>query len=375
MAASPEPPETYRVLYVDDEDDRRTRRTAERVRQSDRLKCERVDPPKIEERELRAFFDRDTDLYLVDQDLSGLRGYLGSGLAGHIRTERSDRPIVLISRSSVSHDRLRSADTFEELHVADEFIKKGHLNGKGLSRVHALLEGLAAGYARLRQAPPGKIDLRTVIGADEDEFDAVREASPPISRGERTPFAVARWVRSTLLEYPGLVLPPLHAAVMLGLAPEAFAQEEVRARFAGAEYDGVFAPPDGRWWKGRLLRVATQICREAEESGSIRDALRRALAADGAPPLPAARCVWDGSEGADAVCAVLRAPVKVAHSLRYYPDARPSVMDPARVSFRAIRTSDDFDDGLLDSGGLRELKRIEKLDVPILDEPIVDDCL
>lgn len=374
MSASPGSLDTYRVLYVDDEDDRKTKRTADRVREAAQLECERVDPPKIEENELEAFFNRDADLYLVDQDLSGLRGYLGSGLAGHIRTERSDRPIVLISRSSVSRDRLRSADTFEELHVADEFIKKGHLNGEGLDRVHALLEGLAAGYARLRQAPPGKIDLRAVIGADEDEFDAVREASPPVSKGERTPFPVARWVRSTFLAYPGLVLSPLHAAVLLGLAPEAFARPDVRARFASAAYGGVFAPPEGRWWKGRLLRVATVICREAEEPGPVRDALRRALADDDGP-LPAARCVWDNSEGADAVCAVLRAPVKVAHSLRYYPDARPSVMDPARVSFRAIRMSNEFDDGLLDSGGLRELGRIEKLKVPDLTGSLAEGGL
>ena len=364
----------YRVLYVDDEGGRpgrKAERIAERIDRSDQLNCKRIDPPRIEEDDMAAFFGQEADLYLIDQDLSDLRGYLGSGLAGHVRTDRPGHPIVLISRSTVSRERLRSAGTFEQLHVADEFIMKGEVNGD-LDRVHALLEGLAAGYAQLRRAPAGKVDLRAVIEAEDDEFDAVREASPPVSKGERTPFAVARWVRSTLLEYPGPVLPPLHAAVLLGLAPGAFARGDVRTRFVSAEYDGVFAPPEGRWWKGRLLRAASAICREAEQPGSIRDALRLALA-DEDGPLPAARCVWDGSEGADAVCAVLRAPVKVEHSLRYYPDARPSVMDSARVSFRAIRTSNQFDEGLLDSGGVRELERVNGLTVPVLDEPLADD--
>jgi hypothetical protein len=77
--------------------------------------------------------------------------------------------------------------------------------------------------------------------------------------------------------------------------------------------------------------------------------------------------VWDGTEGAEAVCYVLHEPVKLSHSLRYYPDARPSVMDPARVSYRAIYADDSFDEELLDSSGQDMLEQVSALPDPIAD--------
>jgi len=61
--------------------------------------------------------------------------------------------------------------------------------------------------------------------------------------------------------------------------------------------------------------------------------------------------VWDGEPVADAVCYILKEPVKVRNSIRYYPDDRPPVMDEARVSFRAIRESNEFDENLVDEDG------------------------
>ncbi len=80
--------------------------------------------------------------------------------------------------------------------------------------------------------------------------------------------------------------------------------------------------------------------------------------------LKLAKCVWDGKPLADQVCYLSHQPVKTQNSLRYYPDNRPSTMDKARVSFRAIRESDDFDEELLDSTGRTMLEKISKLPDP-----------
>lgn len=45
------------------------------------------------------------------------------------------------------------------------------------------------------------------------------------------------------------------------------------------------------------------------------------------------------------------------YSIKYYPDNRPSVMDEARVSFKAIKTSDEVNFELFDSIGLEIIRK------------------
>lgn len=353
----------YHILYVDDEVDA-PERTAKRISKAPSLTCELVAPPILDLKSLEIFLGKETDLYLIDQDLGKERGYLGSSLVGHIRSKHPDVPIVLISRSFILRQRLkgRVARGFERLHMVDDLVTKGDVNDH-LEEMQGVLETLADGYARLRKMRPKGIDLRAVVGATEEEFDELREASPPVADEGDLPFMIAEWIRNTLLAYPGPLLSPLHSAVLLGISPEAFREERVRERFGSARYEGLFSPPEGRWWKRRLLRTAGSICTEAGRDGPVRDNLRFALGPVGSP-LPPPRCVWDGSEGANAICAVLHRPVKTAHSLRYYPDQRPSVMDEARISFRAIQTHDEYDEDLLDSSGRLLVRDIEELDIP-----------
>jgi hypothetical protein len=53
-------------------------------------------------------------------------------------------------------------------------------------------------------------------------------------------------------------------------------------------------------------------------------------------------CVHSQKQPAECVCYVLSKPVKREFSLPYWPDNRPVVMDEARVSFKAIRESNEF---------------------------------
>ena len=72
------------------------------------------------------------------------------------------------------------------------------------------------------------------------------------------------------------------------------------------------------------------------------------------------KCVYTGESPAEWVCYILKKPVMIKNSLAYYPDSRPSVMDEARVSFKAIRTSNEVNDDLFDPLGQEMLSNIRK---------------
>ncbi len=72
------------------------------------------------------------------------------------------------------------------------------------------------------------------------------------------------------------------------------------------------------------------------------------------------KCIYSGETPADWVCYILNEPVRIKYSLAYRVDPRPKVMDEARVSFKAIRTSNEVNDELLDPLGRDMLTRIRK---------------
>lgn len=77
-----------------------------------------------------------------------------------------------------------------------------------------------------------------------------------------------------------------------------------------------------------------------------------------------AKCVFSGEAPAEWVCYILRQPVMIKYSLSYKPDTRPAVMDEARVSYEAVRTSNDFDDKLVDPLGRELISGIRKRPKP-----------
>jgi hypothetical protein len=74
--------------------------------------------------------------------------------------------------------------------------------------------------------------------------------------------------------------------------------------------------------------------------------------------------VFSGESPADWVCHILKKPVMIKYSLSYNADDRPTVMDEARVSFEAIRTSNDFDERLVDPLGRELIADIRRMPKP-----------
>jgi hypothetical protein len=366
---------TTQILYIDDQlTDVGAQRIQERLMHEDVIRCNLISPP-AEIANLGNLIENPPDIFLVDQDLTTQVDYYGSTLVAEIRVRFPEYPIVIITRKSVLKDlgTEKSRQLAEEMQTFDELILKGFVDDHPV-KVQQQLTTLSEGFRILRGI--GKrtwANLMEALKAEEGEEDVLREAAPPLPRrgapyedkkGSWTVTGAANWLRNVVLEYPGILYDSIHAATRLGISEEDFRRDEVQRELEGAMYDGVFAPPDGRWWKERLLGNAQELITEQEIDRPINEAFAEAFFRKYQYQLAPARCVWDGTALADRVCYVLREPVKTENSLRYYPDNRPSIMEQGRVSFRAVQSNDDFDEEHLDSAGRKLLRKIMVLPDP-----------
>lgn len=358
------------ICYIDDQVSDDAERYRERLSRSPNIECELIPPPSWEE--IEDLVADPPDLFLIDYKLSltqpdGTRAaYQGSTLADAIRDKAPDCPIVLITRQTILNDltRERRRQLTEQMQMFDELILKSLLDDE-LERAHHLLVSMAEGFRALSEIEEKTWEpLVEVLETSEEEAEVLGEAAPPLQKGEWTVTGMAYWIRNVILEFPGTLYDPINAATRLGISEDSFWTEEVQELLEPAKYTGVFAPLDGRWWKGRLFKIAQDLAIEVGVRGPTKRAFREAFQRRFGSDLSPAICVWDKTPIAEWVCYILSQPVKMANSLRYYPDRRPSVMDDARVSFLAIQTDPEFNEEYLDSEGLRLLEEILEMPEP-----------
>jgi hypothetical protein len=359
------------AYYIDDESFKPdTIRYQERLSRAPDFACKLIPPPEMSA--LDDAISESPDLFLIDYELNQKQptgakvSYKGTTLAAEIRARFPDRPIVLITRESVLNllDRQTRRQIIEKAQPCDELLYKRQLDDN-LDETRQALITLVQGFKALRGIQDKNWDkLAEALQANEEESRLLREAVPPLKKNEWIVTGAANWLRNVVLEYPGILYDPIYTATRLGISLDSFFSEEVQQLVAPARYNGIFAPSEGRWWKSRLFRLAKPFILEQDISGPQNRAFAEAFYKKSGKQLTPANCVWDHTPIADWVCFVMKQPVKIKHSLRYYPDSRPSVMDDARVSFYAIRRSTEFDEKLLDSEGLSLLKQIESLPEP-----------
>lgn len=358
------------VYYIDDQAAKQAEHYRDRLARADEFECQLFSPPALEE--LDELVAEVPDLFLIDYELSLIQQdgtkspYQGNTLAAAIRERLPDCPIVLITRETILEelDHQRRRQLVGRMQMYDELIHKEELDDN-LDITRQELVSIAEGFSALTRIEnktwPSLVE--TMV-ANQDESNVLREASPPLDKAEWTVTDAAYWVRKTILEFPGILYDSLNAATRLGISEKSFLTEKVQNVMAPARYTGVFAPTSGRWWKGRLFDIAQDLAMQAEIRGPvIRTFIQTCKKILGIDLLPSV-CVWDHQPVADWVCHVLQQPVKIKHSFRYYADNRPSVMDNARVSFRAIRESRQFYPELLDAEGLDRLEKIKELPEP-----------
>lgn len=352
---------TTRAIYIDDEITR-PGRDAQKLREllisPGELEIDLQYPPKS-----FADFQADFDLVLIDLDLNApldngdVVGYFGTTLASELRMRNSSAPIVLVTRPNVITGKMQYLTNNVDI---DYIVFKDDIN-KDPSGVRIKLLSLCEGFRVLSQSPdPNWPNLISLMAATEEEASLLREAAPPVEKGIWNVPQISRWIRNTVIEFPGILYDELTTATRLGISLDSFNQPPILALFDEAQYRGVFSPLKSRWWRGRVFYKAQQLMFKHKMSGSISEKFRLAFQAEYGHELEPAICIYDGTPTADWVCYILNQPVKQRNSIPYYPDRRPSVMDQARVSFKAIQESDEFDETLVDAQGSEIVKSLWK---------------
>lgn len=359
------------ALYIDDD-----RKEAEgyiaRLNKAGSLRVEYAAPPI----NMDVSKYPNAELYLVDYALDESPvendtrvGYQGQTFAMHLRDRFPDKPIALITKKPLYDERRRSA-YLESLHLFNaDFPKTDML--RDTATVVRRAEALVKGFDTLRKVSKDWKGLLEALGATSDEARLLGATVPPLRLesekegdvvkrksfvvGENWKVAdVALWLQEVVLRYPGILYDSLHAATFLGITEEEFLAPDVQEFFNEVAYTGALSPPDGRWWRGRITSAALKIVQGEESiSASINRSFANAFSKACGRTLEQCRCNSSNLVPADWVCYVLRQPVRLEYSLVYHPDNRPSVMDDARVSFKAIRESNDVFDELFDPSSLQ----------------------
>ncbi len=353
---------TTKVLYIDDqikEPPRTTEAIRDLLQSSGKFEVNLRPPPK----DFSELSDDLPDVLMVDLDLSTAHidgkpiSYFGSTLAAEMRMRHSSCPIVLVTRPQFVNlegklQLLEESADLDLILLKEEIIK----DPMGISiRIQALAEGFRALDSIRGQEWHKVLDLML---ANESERSILREAGPPIVKGQWQVPNVARWIRNVVIAFPGILYNDLWAATRLGISLDAFKISGVQDLIAQAKYTGVFSNYQECWWRDRLFDIAQRLMLQHEVQGLPSHGFGKAFSTEYEVELSQAICVYDQTPIADWVCHVLKAPVKQKNSVLYYPDERPSVMDKARVSFQAIRTSPDFDESLVDSDGYEIVKQL-----------------
>lgn len=353
---------TTKVLYIDDqiqEPPRTTETIRELLQSSGKFEVNLRPPPK----DFSELSDDLPDVLMVDLDLSTAHvdgkpiSYFGSTLAAEMRMRHSSCPIVLVTRPQFVNlegklQLLEESADLDLILLKEEIIK----NPTKISiRIEALAEGFRALDSIRGQEWHKVLDLML---ANESERDLLREAGPPIVKGQWQVPNVARWIRNVVMGFPGILYSDLWAATRLGINLDAFKTPTVQSLIALARYTGVFSNYQECWWRDRLFDIAQRLMLKHGVQGLPSHGFGEAFSMEYGIELSQAIDVYDQTPIADWVCHVLNAPVKQKNSVLYYPDERPSVMDKARVSFQAIRTSPDFDESLVDFDGSEIVKQL-----------------
>ncbi|KAB2944401.1 MAG: hypothetical protein MPEBLZ_01056 [Candidatus Methanoperedens nitroreducens] len=342
-----------KTIYIDDEDEelRKYQRIFENdVRAKNQFEIIAANSQKQIGDLINEVKNEKPELILVDLDLTIpkeglLLGVSGAALSTALREEFPEVPIILFTKTDFLKIQKVNPKVLSSL---DETIYKSDLF-KGDANLDCL-DKLANGYKQLRNEKSKTwIELLEIIEAPKNDYDSLKVSDPPtISENVWSVFDAAYWIRNTLIKYPGILYDPIHSAAFLGLSRDAFLSESVQKLFSEAKYSKIFVPIEGRWWKSRLQEIAESIMDEKEKDLIIREGFPLAWDRINKTNIDRSKCVFCGKEPAEWVCHILKKPVMIKCSLRYKPDSRPSVMDEARVSYNAIRTSNEVNDEKFD---------------------------
>ncbi|MGD2250607.1 MAG: hypothetical protein PVF58_19605 [Candidatus Methanofastidiosia archaeon] len=360
-----------KTIYIDD--DKRDLKKYKRKFEDDARSKNKFDIATINvQKKLKNLLDeveeQKPELILVDFKLDKpkddiLIGISGITLSTALRERFLDIPIVLFTRKDVfSIEKYPFKKGFAT--NLDGFIYKRDLFKKE-ENLDSLYE-LAIGFKKLRETRPKKWNnLFKLLGAPEDEYEHLRLSNPSMvtkeGNNEWSVSDAANWIRNILIKYPGILYDPMWSATFLGISIKEFSSDVVQKFFAEARYTSILSPPEGRWWRSKLHKIALSIMNEKDMNLSLQNGFPQAWERENKEEIERSKCIFSGESPADWVCYILNKPVKIKYSLSYRPDSRPEVMDEARVSFTAIINSNEVDDELFYPLGRDMLPKIRDI--------------
>lgn len=356
---------SIKTVYIDD-DDRELRKYQRKFSEDDRSKNRFIITPiNTQQPTLSNLTDeinkRKPDLILIDFDLSKPKdnvplGMSGTALSAILKEKNSNIPIVLFTRKSVFNVEKYPRQILTSL---DGLFYKNEVFQIDRNTLDDLYE-LAMGFKKLRNKKVKEWnDLLTVLQAPKSAFDSLKLSNPPQFLGNTSSLSeISKWIQEVLLYYPGILYDSIHAATFLGISENEFLSDPTDNIFKNARYSGIFEPAEGRWWKSELRRIAILKMHKKEKDMALHLGFPVALKRIKKTPVELSKCIYSDEISAEWVCYILNKPVKIKYTLSYRPDSRPKVMDEARVSFKAIRTSNDVNDELFDPLGKEMLKEI-----------------
>lgn len=352
---------TLKVVLVDDDSrDRKYLPHLIRGLSEDEFEVIALSPPP--DLDLTELLSVEADLFLVDYELDTQQGdgsiatYLGMTFTARLREVQPEYPIVLLTRSDLPawtavQRTARAGSTFDDIVYKDT-----GLDGDPLG-TRAKLVSLAHGYQQLRESSERSLSaLLGLLQTDDAGREKAKEALPPPD-GWRA-FEAAHWIRSVLLRYPGLLYDTAHAATAVGVSVEDFKHEQVLNLLRGARYRGPFREERQHWWRHQLFDIAYELSGTLDGELSLTEGFRLAAANMLGLELAASRDIETGAAPADTVCYLFGVPVRIETSLPYQPDSRPPVMEGARISFKAVRESNDVEEAHVDAASRPRLDEI-----------------
>ena len=260
----------YTVLWVDDDEDRRTGKDRDFGR-NERIKVVPVEPLDLAGRLLHngeeLVEEGSPDLALVDWYLqTGEYSADGPSIEGILHDKYPEMPVYGFSNKygdkSFMRERKQGENRFEIITSPDR------LKDKEIIRDIEDYEDIES------QKGEGVTGILNLLGADSDLKEKIQPILPQefaegIPAGEDYEpggiLRLARWIRHVLLRQPGMIWNEIWTATKLGIDIDAF--DEYRSELSSEEYSGIFSHNIHRWWREEVTRKVYELA--SKEGASV----------------------------------------------------------------------------------------------------------
>ena len=290
----------------------------------------------------------DSDALLVDQELFRIESgnnilvINGVTLSMHLRQKYPNIPIFIFTNNKIPN--IKESNYFDSEEYIDEFLIKGDYADIKLIKESEFLK-IVEGYQNLREHEIKSFDdIISALSLPERNFEYIRddvlETIPQKFLNSKISilhyYKIAKWIRKTLMNYPGLLYDDIHAATFFGISVNSFREKSIQEFFKSAKYKGLFSNDKEMWWKSELIECSDDFLDIDERQMPYSQGFQKGWEKKTGDKLDPAVCVYSNKTPADWICCVLNEPVMIKYTLRYLKDNRPSVMDEARICFKAI---------------------------------------